>query len=323
MNRNKPCKICSQTEFALYPNKICQKCASLAYEEYLRNQGKKVLLSAESLIEDYLVDHKSIRQISRETGLSSFKVRSYLNEYNIPIRSTANANTKYVNKDIFKQLTPSSAYLLGYIFTDGDLLLNEKTGLHFLRIYSKFRYKIEGIKKIMSAEAKIQHRKAQSHKGRNQSEIFFIHVGNQDVIKDLIDFGMVLNKNEEIQFPEIPEHLISHFIRGAWSGSGSVSTYKNALLSSFVNGSIDFITELERRLNAIGLPKRTIHKAKHSKKPSYSFKYATNDSELLYWYMYNGVTDETTCRRQEKLYKEYFGEVDLRMLQFYKNLNTY
>jgi hypothetical protein len=308
----KSCKRCNETTLNIFPNGLCQRCLSIDLEQNLRLKGKEIELDAETLVDDYLVYRKSMRQIAKENLIKPHKVKSYLTKYSIPVRDQTHANTKYVDKDVFKELTISSAFLLGYIFTDGDLLLNETTGKYFLRIYSKYKYKIENAKKILRAEAKIQHRKAQTHKGRNQSEMFFIHIANEYIIDDLLDYGMVLNKNQAIRFPEIPEHLIPHFLRGVWSGSGSVMTYKDRPLTTLVNGSYKFITEVERRLNAVGLKKRKIYINKHSKKSSFTIKYAMADTEKLYRYLYAGVTDETTCVKQEKIFKEYFGENQLR-----------
>jgi len=308
----KSCKRCNDCTFNIFPNGLCQKCLSIQLESGLRQRGKEIELDAKTLVDDYLVYRKSMRQIAKENFIKPSKVKSYLTKYSIPVRNQTHANSKYVDKNVFKELNIASAFLLGYIFTDGDLLFNEKTGKYFLRIYSKYKYKIENAKNILKAEAKIQHRKAQTHKGRNQSEMFWIHIANDDIINDLKNYGMVLNKNEAITFPEIPEHLIPHFLRGVWSGSGSVMTYKDKPLSKLVNGSYEFISEVENRLNAVGLKKRKIYKNNHTKKSSYTIKYAMADTEKLYHYLFKGVTDETTCIKQEKILKEYFGDAQLR-----------
>ena len=239
----KICKKCSSSELELYPNKLCQRCLSLTFEESLREKGKEILIDSKTLIDEYLIYSKSANQIAREYKIKPYKVRMYLKEYVIPTRSVINANTKYVNENILKNLDENSAYLLGYIFTDGDLLLNLNTKKYFLRIYSKHRYLIENVKKVLAADAKIQHRAQQSYNGINQSEMFFIHIANQSILEDLISFGMKLDK-AELRFPKIQKKLIYHFIRGLWTGSGCVSMNKSSVMSSIQLSSLEFMIEL-------------------------------------------------------------------------------
>ena len=305
MVRKRKCKNCNTQQLNIYPNKLCQNCLSFNFEKRLEEKGIKILIDSKSLIEQYLVCKKSINQIGRDYKIKSFKVRYYLNEYRIPVRSLKESNSKDIDKNIFEKLNPSSAFLLGYIFTDGDLLLNLKTEKYFLRVYSKHKYLIENVKFILKAEAKIQHRGIQKYKDINQSEMFFIHIGNQKIINDLINWGMKLDKSD-LLLPKIPNNLLHHFIRGAWTGSGCVSLNGNSVMSSIQLSSQNFIIELEKELNRIGLKKRVIYKNTKSKKSSYLIKYASMESEKLYKFLYKGNTKRTTCIRQEKIYKEYF-----------------
>lgn len=301
----KECKNCGSSNFELYPNKLCQKCLSLKFEESLRDKGIEIIIDSKTLINEYLIHYKSANQIAKDYGVKPYKIRTYLQNYAIPTRNPTVANTKYINEDVFKELDDKSAYLLGYIYTDGDLILNKKKNNYFLRIYSKHRYLIDNLRSILKSEAKIQHREQQQWKNINQSEMFFIHIERPCIIDDLMNLGMKQDKSE-LRFPIIPKNLIHHFIRGLWTGSGCVSMNNASVMSSIQLSSQEFMIELEQNLNNIGLKKRTVHVSTNSKKPSYLIKYASKESEKLYNYLYDGNTDLTTCKRQERLYKEHF-----------------
>jgi hypothetical protein len=133
---------------------------------------------------------------------------------------------KKINNEAFTELNKEKAYLLGFIFADGFLGFHKNTGLNYLRIYSKYRYKIENIKKILQSKTEIVHIREKMNETVKQRELFYLHVGDQINIEDLIDLGMVERKNDKIQFPYLPSNLHPHFIRGLWSGKGSISTYK-------------------------------------------------------------------------------------------------
>ena len=121
-----------------------------------------------------------------------------------------------------------------------------------MRIYSKHYSQVEKIKSILKSSAKIQKREEKNYGNVIQSEIYFLHIGNQKIINELLGLGLTLKKNEDIKFPKITEKLIHHFIRGCWAGSGNVTTYNNGVFSSIIIGSIDFMTEIERILNLNG-----------------------------------------------------------------------
>ena len=302
----KKCKLCNSTEIKIYPNKLCQICLSKNAEEILISRGKELMFTSEYLFKQYLLEGKAITQIANETNTSAFVVRKHLDWFLIPIRSAYEQNRVRIDENIFKKLNPITAYLLGYIFTDGDLVYETKKDSYYLRIYSKHRSRIETVKEILNTSAKIQSRKAKIYKGIVQSEMFWISIGTPEVINDLIAHGMVVKKNQEIKFPKLKKSLIPHFIRGCWTGSGCVRYTGNTFVSSITIGSLDFIKEIERNLQLQGLTPRNIHSISSSKKSSYLIKYATKDSEKLYKYLYPEKTIVTGCSRQKNKFIEFF-----------------
>lgn len=307
----KNCKNCNSNDFKIYPNKLCQLCLSLNAEERLRSKGKDILFTSNYLINQYVTEGKSISAIARENRSSANIIKRHLDWFLIPTRSPYEQNKVSISDDIFTKLNPSTAYLLGYIFTDGDLVQNEDNTI-YLRIYSKHKHRIETVKEILNTSAKIQYRREKVYKDVVQTEMYWIHIGTPEIIKDLMGYGMVVHKHQEIKFPKIKKSLIPHFIRGCWVGSGTVSTYKGTLLSAITIGSLDFIKEIERNLNLQGLGSRNIHRISTSKKPSFLIKYATKDSEKLYDYLYPENTEINYCPRQKNKYIEFFNNRSFR-----------
>ena len=305
----KICKICETKEFPILLKGICQKCFSLSTEKRLLERGEEIKFSALLLIDKYLIKKESIRKISVELNSSPFIIRKNLELLNIQIRKNTDSRNDF-NENIFSKMSSQGAFLLGYIFTDGDLLFNENTKKYFLRIYSKHKEQIEKIKLILKTNAKIQKREQKNYGGVIQSEIYFLHIGNQIIINDLLNFGLTIKKNKNVKFPKLSEQFITHFIRGCWAGSGNVTIYKNKVYSSIVIGSFEFIKEIEKILNETGLKKRNIYKSKLSNNSSYLIKYAHGESEKLYNLLYKGKSNLTISPKQEKIYKDYFKRID-------------
>lgn len=303
------CPQCNSGQYLQKGKRLCIKCRALYLEsKHIENKGKPPKIASDFLFTQYYLEHKTLREIAEITGTTSSNIRYWLIKYEIPIRSLKEANGNTFNSTIFKNLNSKSAYLLGYFYSDGDLLLNKKTGKYFLRIYSKYRDNIEKVKALLQTDAKIQFRNEKLNEKERKGALYFIHIADQEIVKDLINLGMVYDKNHSAKYPDIPEQLNRHFIRGLWAGSGSVYFEDERLLrSKFDSGSIDLITRVEQILNENGLSKRTIYRNSLSKKPSYAIRYNTDeDQHKLFQFFYKRQNKDSIEQRQYEQYKLYF-----------------
>jgi len=307
---NKKCTVCGKREFPILRQKRCIKCIALLNEDtYYHLRNKRPRISANFLLNEYFLDKKSLSEIATDLDTSKQSLLYWFKYYEIPLRSLSDGLKKKIDSDFFSELNPDSAFLLGYIFTDGDLQFNKKTGKHFLRLYSKFQSDMLMVLRLINSSAKIQQRKAIMTESIRQGNIYFIHIADESFINDLIELGMVRNKNTKIKFPDISEELYNHFIRGCWAGSGHVYIDKYGKINSgIVLASKELIEKIELILNTCGLKKRKIYEHKHTKTKSYYFRYSQGDTEKLYHYMYKGATDRNTVKHQSQIFVEYFKQ---------------
>lgn len=136
-------------------------------------------------------------------------------------------------------------------------------------------------------------------------EISKLRVVSEQLFIDLNKLGCVPKKSLIIEFPNIPEEFIPHFIRGYFDGDGSVGIYKNSskadyltLRSSIVSGSKGFLEKVLKFL-----PVKKDHITKNKDKELYLIELSVNDSISLYNYMYK---DSTICLDRKKLIFEKF-----------------
>jgi hypothetical protein len=306
---NKKCSICGKREFPILRQKRCVGCiARLNEEVYFRlNKNKRPKFSADLLLTEYVLNHSSLTELAKNYNVSKPALIYWFKYYEIPLRTISQGLKKKIDSEFFSDLNPDSAFLLGYIFTDGDLQLNKKTNRHFLRLYGKYQNDLVLALNLLKSTAKIQQRKAVMTESIRQAKVYFIHVADETLIGDLMDLGMVRNKNSKIKFPNITEDLNNHFIRGCWAGSGHVYVDKNAKINSgIVLASIDLIQKIETILNGQGLKKRKIFEHKHTKTKSYYFRYSQRDTKLLYHYLYKGATYKNTINHQSQVFVDFF-----------------
>lgn len=141
-------------------------------------------------------------------------------------------NKKYnVDENFFKVWSSEMSYILGLIYTDGNLDRN------------KFRMRISSIDiQILNEINAIlkSNRPIRLEKNVN-GEWFTLYIDNREIYKELIKLGVSPNKTKICKIPTIPPQFLGDFLRGVIDGDGCVyeKTIKNSKLPIL---SIDIAT---------------------------------------------------------------------------------
>ena len=106
-----------------------------------------------------------------------------------------------------------------------------------------------------------------------------------------------------MQFPNVPDELVRHFIRGCWDGDGTVyiDKLKRKISAGFVSGSQDFLEAMIGHLVNAGFPNRTLHQHVNSKSTHY-FRFTGSQVPKLYHYFYDNVPKTEYLERKFKLF---------------------
>ena len=107
-----------------------------------------------------------------------------------------------------------------------------------------------------------------------------------------------------MQFPNIPDEFVRHFIRGCWDGDGTVYIDKQIrkISAGFVSGSRAFLEAMVEKLVNAGLPDRTIYHHNHTKTTCY-FRFTGSQVLMLYHYLYDNVTEAQYLNRKFDLFR--------------------
>lgn len=194
---------------------------------------------------------------------------------------------KKINKDFFKKWNSEMAYVLGFLFADGNIVCT-KRGTWFWSLQITDKDILFKIKEIMQSEHKISLKKII----KNNKKTYRLQIGSKEMCEDLIKYGVKQRKSLDMKFPEIPKPYFSDFLRGYFDGDGGVWVgYKNktrikkvySISAYFTSGSIVFLQTLQSILCKMYMSKGSLFK----KKGGYDLKYSIKDSLLLYKIMYN------------------------------------
>lgn len=215
-------------------------------------------LTEESLRHKYSVLGKSLIDIAKEFNCTRQYIFKLLKKYDIPTRNKSEARkiaiknrklkferdlwgrkeTVYlgawtINKSFFKFWTPQMAYVLGFIYADGNLSEGKKRNPNLRNSSASLRCSIEQkspeilekIKSLMGCDKRLY-----KIKNRPRGYIYRLDLNDEEIYEDLLRLGLMPAKSLKLQFPEIPPDCVRHFIRGCWDGDGSVYLEKNVKL---------------------------------------------------------------------------------------------
>jgi intein-encoded DNA endonuclease-like protein len=148
-------------------------------------------------------------------------------------------------------LDPDRAYILGIIYSDGCLSYDANSDSYRITVSLKDLDIIKRIHNLMTPRKKIYERQGcHSIVSTNETDIEFLR-----------EMGMTERKSTTLKYPDVPDKLESHFVRGFFDGDGSV--YKSVtqnrrehytyVYANFTCGSYDFVIDLRRVLTGAGI----------------------------------------------------------------------
>lgn len=145
-------------------------------------------------------------------------------------------NNYTVNDKFFDEWTSESAYVFGWLCSDGNV---SKDKTYFQIHLNKKDIKIlESINKLMESNSLITEYK---------NSIRLI-VYNKKLTQRLIELGCLPKKSLSLKFPAIPDQYLSHFMRGYFDGDGSIFFNKPNTIKIKLIGTRSFLTSAQNLL---------------------------------------------------------------------------
>lgn len=211
---------------------------------------------------------------------------------------------KEFNKNFFKEWSPNMAYILGFLFADGNMV-KTKRGTHFVAIYTADYDLLFSMAESMESDHKLGERR------KKDSVVYVLQIGSKELFYDLVALGLTPNKARRMKLPDIPEKYIGDFVRGYFDGDGCVwqgITHKHrkkhteAILVTFTSASIKFLSGLFLLLKKKGIVGGSLYK---SKKGNYGrLSLSILDSLKIYEIMYN-VSDKLFLPRKKLIFENF------------------
>jgi intein-encoded DNA endonuclease-like protein len=351
------CVKCGTNDVKHIARGLCLNCYQRETEKRSRGRkGQKQGIASQImtfifLFENYIERKRSLIDIAKECGCGRQNVLRKIRQFNIPLRTKKEARklaydrhkisytitdgdgieklvtqgSINLNEHFFVTWSQKMAYVLGALYTDGNLFHDTKRGTYRIVMSQKEPELLNKVLKLMDCDARLRHRKKKGITG----EVYFFDIAQKKVYSDLINLGLSPNKSKTIEFPDMPQDFVRHFIRGCWDGDGSVFFEQKRLVASYTSGSKNFIETLVEELYKIGISRSgvsckigkdgsrflspitkemlsnhpdsrfplTVHEDKRSN--AYYIKIQTRENiEKLFHYFYDGVDEPMYLSRK-------------------------
>ncbi|MGV8059374.1 MAG: LAGLIDADG family homing endonuclease [Smithellaceae bacterium] len=218
-----------------------------------------------------------------------------------------------VNEKFFSSWSSAMAYVLGVICTDGNLnpgrirepwRAKSTSTVPTISVAQKEPELLEKILHLMDCDAKLYFHEERVYGKTKAGALYHFGISNEKLYNDIVNLGLTPNKSLTMQFPNIPNEFVRHFIRGCWDGDGSVYIEKriNKICASFVSGSLKFVEGMISELVKVGFTGRTIHR--HNREtPSYYFRFTGSQVTILYHYLYDNIPETEYLKRKFDLFR--------------------
>lgn len=216
-----------------------------------------------------------------------------------------------VNEAFFDTWSDSMAYVLGYMFADGNLEYSPSIRGAYIRFFSTDLDRVELIRSLMQSCHNLYVRKSD---GRRK-EAYLLKIGSHVLFEALTVLGVTTRKSHTCQFPNVPDKFLPSFILGYFDGDGCVfiersrNGHAKKLLSVFTSGSPDFLHSLHQHLVTLtGIKGRGLY-PHGSSSNCYQLRYSTRDSIRLFMLMYNSpFLIQVALLRKYDIFIKYFNE---------------
>ena len=209
-----------------------------------------------------------------------------------------------VNEKFFEKWSQNSAYVLGFIFADGHLENSPYIRGKYLRITSTDFSIVDRIKKTLDAS----HTIVETPPCGNRKRKYMLRIGSHKIYNDLETLRLHPRKSLDMQFPDVPSHVLADFIRGYFDGDGTITIESlkhsphNRLKVIFTSGSKDFLSSLATKLKNECIDKlgRVINSNR-----SYQLIYRSRDALKVLDFIYGPTAkkDTLSLERKHKRYR--------------------
>ena len=209
-----------------------------------------------------------------------------------------------IKEDFFNKWSQDMAYILGYLYADGNLTYSEKMRGKYVSITSIDIDRLEYVKDQLKSQHKLV-----VYKNNKYTPKYLFRVGSTRLYDRLNFLGLSPNKSLTMTFPTVPEKYLASFILGYLDGDGCVFLEKHTtnkieklkrLRIIFTSGSKLYLEQLKSILTKT----MGVNGKLYGKKNINRLIYNTKESVSLFPFLYSN--HKNYMKRKFDQFQKYF-----------------
>ena len=183
--------------------------------------------------------NKPVPEIAKLVGLSRNGFYYHLKKHNLTKK-----NVRF-NEHAFKTIkNEQTSYWLGFLMADGYINVKGNTKWFHLKLAGKDEIHFKKFHTFLDSKIK-----ARKYKLKDGREIIESRHYSNILCNDLIKHGCIPRKSLKLKFPNIPNFLLNHFIRGYFDGDGCINICRKnqntPQMRIFTIGTKNFLDSLQ------------------------------------------------------------------------------
>lgn len=148
----------------------------------------------------------------------------YKNRRRDAARTRSRTSTR-VDQTFFETWTPASAYLLGYIWTDGCITTTPRHTIKLACVTDDEQLLVD-IRFALKSAHPFYRTAPGLIRGKNCRGMTCLSIGSEKMVKDLIGHGLCQAKSKiDLPFPKVPNQYLREFALGCLDGDGCQSSH--------------------------------------------------------------------------------------------------
>ncbi len=272
----------------------------------MRKPFKHVTKDIEFKVCQLYTNGERIKQIAKDVEYDCKTIHNILKKNSISTIEKPHIRKYCFNQNYFEIInSPDKAYFLGLLMADGCNTKNKVT----ITLQESDKYILEIFKERINHSVKLMREEASCE---NCLAKYRLNICSKKVSEDLSKLGCTPAKTNKAYFPNISEHLYSHFIRGVFDGDGCICIGRKYTKTRGVKNNLHFSIcgniLLIERIQEILMKECSLNKTKldvTKRENIVNVHYGGNiQATRIYNYLYKDCEDLFLTRKKDKFAEE-------------------
>ena len=212
----------------------------------MRNDKRNVIVNNTAFVSDAKSGKFTTMQLVERHGFTPVQVRTFMYRNGMAVKREV-----AVCEEFFEKETPELAYVLGWVASDGCVSDNSSITI---KLKSSDKGILLSISKLIEFTNKILEFESTDKRNGNVYKSVSITFTSKKVAEILANYGIIPRKTLTLGYPNLPDILIPHYIRGFMDGDEWIQV-KNHQVG--FDGPIEFLKQLRYDI------KCTLYSLKH------------------------------------------------------------